>query len=42
MLSVLVLGATQTITHRHTHRYGQFPLCIAIIPLASTDRRDDK
>ena len=42
MLSVLVLGATQTITLRHTLRYGQSDCDIAIMPLASTDRRDEK
>jgi len=42
VLSVLVLGATQTITLRHTLRYGQSSCDIAIIPLASTDQRDEK
>jgi hypothetical protein len=41
VLSVLVLGATQTITLRHTLRYGQIQWCVAIMPLTSTDQADD-
>jgi hypothetical protein len=37
-----VLSGTQTITPRHTLRYGQSSCGIAIMSLASTDRRDEK
>src|ERR1039458_3652681 len=36
------LGGTQTITLRHTLRYVQSGCDIAIMPLASTDRWDEK